>query len=57
MPTPANKAKLKKLYGRLGELRARADLMGPDEAGRAEVYRQEAKEVAKRIQAIKAKYK
>ena len=57
MPTPENIARLKVLYGRLGDLSARAAGMGPDEAGRAEVYRNEAKLVAKEIQEIKDSYK
>jgi len=57
MPTPENTARLKVLYGRLGDLTARAAGMPPEEAGRAEVYRNEAKLVAKEIQAIKDSYK
>ena len=54
MPTPANTARLKVLYSRLGHLKATA---AQSEAGRAEVMNKEAKLVAAEIQTIKDSYK
>ena len=54
MPTPANTARLKVLYSRLGHLKATA---AQSEPGRAEVMNKEAKLVAAEIQTIKDSYK
>jgi hypothetical protein len=54
MPTPANKARLKVLYARLGSLKATAAASGP---GRSDVMNKEAALVAKEIQTIKDSYK
>jgi hypothetical protein len=54
MPTPANKARLRKLYARLGSLKATAAASLP---GRADVMNEEAALVAKEIQTIKDSYK
>jgi hypothetical protein len=53
MPTPANKARLKVLYGQLADIRARIpDMTG----GRKEVFESEAKSIVEQINSIKAQY-
>jgi hypothetical protein len=54
MPTPENRARLKKLYARLGSLRATAQASDP---GRAKVMQEEVARVAAEIQSIKDQYK
>lgn len=52
-PPSSKKEQLTKLYAKLGHIRARLQQMGPDQAGRAEVYQKEAASVAAQIKKIK----